>query len=160
MIAVSNTTPILSLHKISHLSLLRSLFGEVIVPKAVYNEIAVFGKGKMGDDVFNSIDYISVKELENEMAVSLLRTQLDCGEAEAIVLASELWADVLLLDEKKARRVAKANALPVIGTLGILLAAKNMGIIPDIRTQLDALIANGIWVDELLYHAVLQEAGE
>ena len=117
MIAVSNTTPVLSLYKIGQLGLLRNLFGEIIVPAAVYNEIAVYGIGKEGDDVFDSNDYIRVKEVENEMAVGMLRPHLDYGEAEAIVLAGELEADVLLLDEKKARRVAQANALSVIGTL-------------------------------------------
>ena len=63
MIAVSNTTPILSLCKIGQLHLLQALFGQVYVPMAVYNEIAVMGEGKQGHDVLDTIDYICKREI-------------------------------------------------------------------------------------------------
>ena len=160
MIVVSNTTPILSLYKIGRLNLLHDLFGQVAVPLAVYNEIAVIGKGKQGHDELDKADYIHVKEIQNVFAANLIRSRLDYGEAEAIVLAGELKADILLLDEKKARRVAQANAQLVIGTLGILQIAKNKGLIPDIKTSLDSLIANGIWVSGGLYRSILQNNKE
>ena len=160
MIVVSNTTPILSLYKIGKLDLLRSLFGQITVPMAVYNEIAVAGRGKQGHDEFDKTDYIHIKEINNVFAANLLRSQLDYGEAEAIVLARELAANILLLDEKKARKVAQISAQTVIGTLGILHAAKNRGLIPDIKTSLDSLIANGIWIDRSLYRTILQNNNE
>ena len=61
----------------------------------------------------------------------------------------------MLLDEKKARRIAQVNAQPVIGTIGVLQAAKDKGLIPDMKTPLDSLIANGIWIDKSLYQLVL-----
>ena len=160
MIVVSNTTPILSLYKIGKLNLLQSLFGQVIVPVAVYDEIAVAGKGKQGHDEIEKVDYFLINEIRNAFAASLLRSQLDRGEAEAIVLAGELGANILLLDEKKARRIAQANGQSVIGTLGILQAAKDRELISDIRTPLDSLIANGIWIDKSLYSLVLQNNNE
>jgi len=160
MIAVSNTTPILSLYKIGQLTLLQSLFGHVIVSKAVHDEIAVSGKGKQGHEAVDTASYIQIKEVQNVLAVNLLRVQLDYGEAETIVLAKELGADVLLLDEKKARRIAQANAQPVIGTIGVLQAAKDKGLIPDMKTPLDSLIANGIWIDKSLYQLVLRNNNE
>ena len=160
MIAVSNTTPILSLYKIGQLHLLRVLFGQVYVPMAVYNEIAVLGKGKQGHDVLDTIDYICMRKIQNILAANLLRPHLDYGEAESIVLARELGADVLLLDEKKARKVANANSQPVIGTIGILQAAKDKGLIMDMKTHLDGLIMNGIWIDGKLYQAVLRNNNE
>ena len=156
MIVVSDTTPILSLFKIGQLELLEGLFGQISVPMAVYNEIAVLGKGKAGHDALDAVSYIHVKEIQNTMAASLLRSQLDYGEAEAIVLARELEADVLLLDEKKARKIAQANSQQVIGTIGILQAAIRKGLISDMKAQLDALIASGIWIDRNLYLAVIQ----
>ena len=160
MIVVSNTTPILSLYKIGKLNILQSLFGQVTVPMAVYDEIAVAGKGKQGHDELEKADYILIKEINNVFAANLLRSQLDQGEAEAIVLAVELGANILLLDEKKARRIAQASTQPVIGTLGILQTAKDRELIPDIKTPLDSLIANGIWIDESLYRLVLRNNNE
>ncbi|MCL2147129.1 MAG: DUF3368 domain-containing protein [Synergistaceae bacterium] len=160
MIVVSNTTPILSLFKIGKLSLLQSLFGKVNVPVAVYDEIAVAGKGRQGHDEFERTDFFSIKKINNVFAVNLLRSQLDQGEAEAIVLAGELGANLLLLDEKKARRIAQASTQSVIGTLGILQAAKDRKLIPDIKTQLDNLIANGFWIDRRLYSFVLHNNKE
>ena len=160
MIVVSNTTPILSLYKIGQLSLLQGLFGEVTIPTAVYNEIAIYGKNKAGYDIFDSTSYIHIKEVKSLIAVDLLRPQLGYGETEAIVLAKELEVDVLLIDEKKARRIAQVNAIPVIGTLGILLLSKFNGLILEIKTLLDALIDNGIWIDKQLYQSLLKQAGE
>lgn len=160
MIAVSNTTPIISLFKIGQLDLLQVLFSRVFIPTAVYHEIAVLGSGKTGDTAIDDAEYINVTDIQNKMAASLLRSQLDYGEAEAIVLAGELGADILLLDEKKARKVAQANFQAIIGTLGILQAAKGKGLIPDMRTQLDSLIANGIWIDHKLYQAILHNNNE
>ena len=160
MIVVSNTTPIISLYKIEQLHLLWSLFDQVFVPAAVYNEVAVLGKGKQGHDALDTSGYIVVKEVQNIMAVNLLRTQLDYGESEAIVLAKELTADILILDEKKARKIAQVNAQPVIGTIGILTIAKTKGLITNIKTHLDGLIENGIWIDRKLYQTVLRSNHE
>ena len=155
MIVVSNTTPILSLYKIGRLGLLERLFGRVFVPVAVYDEISILGKGKPGHEAIDSLDYIRVGHVQNTLAVKLLRSQLDYGEAEAIVLARELEADILMLDEKKARKVAQAGFQRVSGTLGILQMAKDKGFIPDMRSELDALIAHDIWIDRKLYQTVL-----
>ena len=160
MIVVSNTTPILSLYKIGKLGLLRNLFGQVFVPVAVYNEVAILGKGKQGHDIFEMANYICVKEISNSLAVGLLQTQLDYGEAETIVLAGELGAELIMLDEKKARKVAQANSQQVIGTIGILQASKDKGLIPDMKSSLDDLIANNIWIDRRLYQTILHTNGE
>ena len=116
MIIVSNTTPILSLYKIGQIEVLKSLFKQVEVPRAVYNEINILGKD--GYDIFNMASYLHVVDVQNKMAVNMLRLQLDFGEAEAVVLAAELGADALVLDEKKARKIAQASSQKVIGTIG------------------------------------------
>ena len=160
MIVVSNTTPILSLNKVGLLYILRELFGQVFVPKAVYNEITVLGKGKQGDAIFNIAAFIQIKDIQNAMAASLLISQLDYGEAESIVLAGELKANILLLDEKKARKIAKAYNQEVIGTIGVIQMAKNKGLIPVIKLYLDELIKNGIWIERRLYQSVLDNNNE
>ncbi|MDR2570411.1 MAG: DUF3368 domain-containing protein [Oscillospiraceae bacterium] len=158
MIVISNTTPILSLYKIGQLDLFESLFGQVTIPTAVCNEISVLGKD--GHDLLDKTGYINVEAVQNTLAASMLRSQLDYGEAEVIVLADELGAGLLLIDEKKARKVAQANSMNIIGTIGILQAAKQKGLISDIKSQLDSLIASGIWIDRKLYQAVLLNNNE
>ena len=150
MIIVSNTTPILSLYKIGKLDLLKALFDQVLIPTAVFNEINIIGK--KGYNVLNTVEYVKVKNIQNTLAADLLQSQLDYGEAEAIVLARELKADILILDEKKARKIAQTTSQTVIGTIGILQLAKNKGLICDMRTNLDSLIEEGIWIDKKLYH--------
>lgn len=160
MIIVSNTTPILSLYKINQLQLLKILFDNVIVPRAVYNEIAVLGKNKPASDVFELADYIEVQDVSSRLAVNLLQSQLDYGEAEAIVLAREIDADLLILDEKKARKIAQANSQNIIGTIGILQLAKDRELISAMKPQLDYLIANNIWIDNKLYQIILRNNNE
>jgi predicted nucleic acid-binding protein len=160
MTVVSNTTPILSLYKIKQLHLLHDLFGQIFVPTAIYNEITVLGKGKLGHEVLTATTYIHVREIKNTLAIRLLRSQLDYGEAEAIVLAQEMGADIILLDEKKARKIALANSQRVIGTLGVLQLAKDKGLIANMKMYLDELITSGIWIDKQLYQLVLSKNNE
>ncbi|MDR1702971.1 MAG: DUF3368 domain-containing protein [Sporomusaceae bacterium] len=160
MIVVSNTTPLISLFRIGQIELLKILFEKVFIPIAVYKEIVVLGQGKHGSDILGALDYITVQDIQNKLAVGLLQSQLDYGEAEAIVLANELDADILILDEKKARKAAQANFQKIIGTVGILQIAKNKGIIPNMKICLDALISNNIWIEEKLYKRVLLENNE
>lgn len=137
MIIVSNTTPLISLSKIDRLILLQELFENVFIPDAVYKEVVVQGQGRAG---WNLPEYIKTKCVKNKMASNFLQAQLDDGESEAIVLAKELNADFLIIDEKKARRVAQLNNIPVIGTIGVLQKAKIQGNIKSIKVCLDKMI--------------------
>lgn len=82
------------------------------------------------------------------------------GESEAIVLAEELGASQLLIDEKAARKVAMARKLPLIGTMGILLLAKRRGLLDSVKNVLDEMQAQGTRISERLYVQVLVLAGE
>lgn len=92
--------------------------------------------------------------------VNYLLTQLDIGEAEAIVLAQEKQADWLLVDENKARTIAQRLGLPMIGTVGLLLLAKQQGKIPAVRPQLDALRSHQFRLSHKVYALVLTQANE
>ncbi|MGI0016447.1 MAG: DUF3368 domain-containing protein [Nitrososphaera sp.] len=95
------------------------------------------------------------------MFVATLRTELDEGESEAIALAIQLRADVLLLDERRGRTIASRLGLNFVGLLGVLLAAKHKRFIPSIKSVLDELIAKaGFWVSKKVYFHTLQLAGE
>ncbi|MDR2166744.1 MAG: DUF3368 domain-containing protein [Clostridiales bacterium] len=140
--------------------MLQSLFSQIFVPMAVFNEISVLGRGKPGDNIFKTNDFIQVRQIQNVLAASLLRSQLDYGESEVIVLAEELGADFLVLDEKKARIIAQTAGQKVIGTIGILQIAKNRGLITNMKSQLENLIASGVWIDKKLYDLVLKSNNE
>jgi len=125
MIVVSDTTPLISLLKIGHISLLEKLFGRVLIPQAVYRELSANIKYQHEALQITQSDFIEVKVVENVGAVDVLRrvTGLDQGESEAIVLADELNADVLLMDEVKGRVVSGEMGIKVMGTIGILMVA-------------------------------------
>ena len=106
MIVVSNTSPIINLAAIGRFHLLETLLGRVFIPNAVYHEIAVVGAGEPGSDEVRENPNIIVKEVGQPIMVQLLMHDLDPGEAEAIALAIEMKADLLLIDERRGRRRA------------------------------------------------------
>ena len=93
-------------------------------------------------------------------SASVLRRRLGDGEREALALAIELRADWIILDDLPARRSAQAASLNVIGTLGMLVAAKRAGLLQSIRPDLDALVRTSFFLSPQLYEQLLQAAGE
>ena len=120
MIVVSDTTPLISLLKINRTDLLEKLFGDVLIPQAVFDE-----RFQLEADQIRQKKFIVVKPVNNPESVSILKraTGLDQGESEAIVLTDELKADLLLMDEAKGRNVSAQMELRIMGTIGILMAA-------------------------------------
>ena len=159
-IVVSDATPLIALGKIGHLVWLPDLFGEILIPSAVYTEIAVVGAGRSGAAEIQAAQWIRMAAVADRAKVNYLLTQLDIGEAEAIVLAQERQADWLLVDESKARTIAQRLGLRMIGTVGLLLLAKQQGKILAIRPLLDALRDRQFRLSPKVYDWVLQQANE
>jgi predicted nucleic acid-binding protein len=155
---VSNTTPIISLLKIGKLDIIRTIYGKIIVPKAVYNEINA-GKNKFYYIDLSALEWIEIKEIENKKSLHFF-LDLDAGEAEVIVLASELDADLVIIDETLGRKFAKNIELKVTGTIGVLLKAKELGIVDNITSLIDLLIDNGIWISAKLRQTIINKAKE
>ncbi len=161
MIVVSNTSPILNLAIIDRLILLRQLYLRVVIPQSVYDEIVVVGEGQPGAAEVKSADWIEVKSVKNHTLATSLRLELDTGGADAIALAEELKADLLLIDERKGRAVANRLRIRNIGLLGVLVDAKKRGNLSAIKPVVDALISKaGFWIDAELYKRILETAGE
>lgn len=161
MIVISDTSPISGLFLIGQLELLPQLFGTVIIPQTVAEELGQLSL--FGHDTNNllSRDWLSILQVSNFAKLETLRHQLDPGEAEAIALAQELNADFLLIDEVKGRQIAVTEGLHIIGVLGILLQAKQVGLIQNIQLLMDELRLKARFrISPALYHAVLLEAGE
>lgn len=157
MKVVSNTTPIISLSAIGYLSLLPDLFGQVYIPKAVYQEIK--SKKAFGYQEIDS-DFIKTIEIKGTMYLGFLLNDLDLGEAEAILLATEINADVLIIDERLGYKIAQSKGINAIGTLSILLMAKEQGIIKSVKPLLDDMIQKGRWYSQSVYENFLKQTNE
>lgn len=161
MIVVSNTSPITNLAAISQLALLQQLYGTIVIPQAVYDEMASVGRVVAGSVEVQTKSWIQAQQVANKALVTALQLELDRGEAEAIALAIELKADLLLLDERRGRTVASRFGLKFTGILGVLIEAKHKGVISAVKPVLDSLILTaGFWITDSLYQRVLQTAGE
>lgn len=161
MIVISDTSPIVNLAAVGQLELLRQLYSKIVIPQAVRHEIVVVGAGQPGAIEVEASDWIQTHQVTNRTMVSSLQLEVDDGEAEAIALAAELKADLLLLDERRGRIVVSRLGLKFIGLLGVLIEAKYRGLVPAIRPILDDLIGKaGFWITRELYDRVLQAAGE
>lgn len=163
MIVISDTTPILSLLKSGQLELLKKLYGFVIVPEAVYDELTtnpVFEKEKAE---ISRCPFIKVEKVHNQESVLILRnvTGLDAGESEALILYGEQKADVLLIDEHKGRGVAKKMSVEYIGTMGIFMIAYDKGIVTasEVLRCLEALLDKDIRLSRNLCNKVLEYVG-
>ena len=155
---VSNTTPIISLLKVGKLEILKELYQELFIPYEVYLEIEA-GKNKEYYTDLTKVEWIRVVKIQSEKSL-LFFLDLDKGEAEAIVLANEVNADLIILDETLGRFHAKHVGLNVTGTIGVLLKAKETGIIDKIKPVLYELLLKGIWLSEKLIKQTLAKASE
>ena len=141
MRVVSNTSPILNLAIIDQLHLLREQMGEIHVPPAVVEELRVEESLPGSATVRQAFNdgWLQVKTATNVSLMRALLQELDAGEAAAIALALEVGADLLLVDEREARRVAGVLNLRVTGVIGILLRAYTEGRIASLDAVLTEL---------------------
>ncbi|MDJ1173666.1 DUF3368 domain-containing protein [Roseofilum capinflatum] len=157
MIVISDTSPINNLAAIGYLHLLQSLYETVIIPEAVYQELTDPEFPVSGATEVQTLDWITTCTCRDLNLVEALCNELDRGEAEAIALALEFKADVLLIDERQGRLVADKFHIYYTGVLGVLVEAKKQDLIKAVRPLLDDLIDKaGFWIALPLYNKVLQ----
>lgn len=156
---IVNATPIISLVLIGQLELLRLLYGKILIPPAVQTEVLTGGVKNIGVVELQKSNWIQFVPLQDPRRADLL-SDLDRGEAEVIALAQELNADLIIIDERLARRHAKRLGLTLTGTLGVLLRAKEKGFVPAVKPLVYSLQQNGIWLGEAVVAEVLKLAGE
>ena len=161
MTVVSNTSPITNLAAVDHLHLLNEIYGIIIIPPAVYEELTDLEYPVPGTAEVQTLKWIEVRQLKNFEQSKAFRQVVDPGEAEAIALALEFKATRLLIDEFAGRTLAKSLGLRITGVLGVLLIAKQRGLIPKVRPLLDDLVRQAAFrVSPALYQVVLKEAEE
>ena len=154
---VSNSTPLIALSRIMRLHLLRELFSEVTIPTAVYDEVVIAGYGRVGGPEVENAQWIIHHQVKNKDLVAFLRISLDAGEAEAIALAKEISADLVLLDDNDGRNIAGSVGINFTGTIGILLRYYQ-GHSADFKEALDELLAQGFRLSKTEYQKILEQA--
>ncbi len=156
MVVVADTSPLIYLSRVGALGLLHTLFGEVVVPRAVWTEVVEQRTAAPGLDALRVANWLRVVDQE----LPVLDLGLDAGETAAILLAESLQADLLLIDERLGRRVAESRGLIVRGTLGVLVQARRTGALPALRPVLERLVADGFRISPALIREALTAVGE
>lgn len=160
MIVVCDSTVLIGLSRIGKLELLQDLFGRISIPKAVFAEVTGKGRDRPGAEPIKEADWIRVPEIKDRAQVNFLLGTLDRGEAEVLALAKESKADLILLDEGKARKIAVIAGFDVMGLLGLFLLAKSIGLLDRIRPLIEDLRRNNFRISDRIVSATLKRAGE
>ncbi|MDX2213306.1 MAG: DUF3368 domain-containing protein [Oculatellaceae cyanobacterium bins.114] len=163
MIVISDTSAITNLAAIDQLKLLPLLYGQVIIPEAIYRELVDIDPPVPGGVEVQTAAWLEVKLIANRKVVERLQSEvkLDPGESEAIALALEIGADLLLIDERRGRVEADRLGIKITGLLGILVEAKRKNLIVAVKPLMDALIATSEFrVSSALYNQILNIVNE
>lgn len=139
MIVVSDSSPLIALAAVERLDMLHALFSNLTIPEAVHREIGIQGVARAGADAIVAADWIERRAVANTKLADVLKGDLDEGEAEAIALALEMEAGLVLIDEQRARRRAADLGLTYTGVLGVVVRAKQQGLVREVRPLLIAL---------------------
>lgn len=158
MIIVSDTSVISNLAQVGEIEILNNLYSSIIIPKAVNDELKADFKT---NEIIEKLDWISIREISDISLYNSLVKDLDPGESEAIVLAKELGAELLMIDERKGRKIAKDHGVSIIGILGLLIEAKRKKLLKSVKPTLDKLIYEiGFRVSPSLYQHILSTVNE
>jgi predicted nucleic acid-binding protein len=160
VIVVADAGPLIHLAAIGRLELVAAV-GDVLIPPGVYQEVVVIGVGLPGAREVSEATWISVvTPTRLDLVNALLAGGLHRGESEAMALALERQADVLLIDERQGRLTAEAMGIRVIGTIGLVIAARQRGALTAVAPILSELRRSGLWLSDELVRQVLATVGE
>jgi uncharacterized protein len=160
---VCNSSPLINLAKIGCLDLIENIYQQVVIPTAVYNELILQGTIKKGvSEIEDLIDrqVLVVKEVTDRSLVKALNKDLDLGESEAIALALSINANLIIIDEVDARRLADIYKLKKTGFIGVLIRAKKEGHINAVKEYIDNAIKEGFWLNKNLYETIIDKLNE
>jgi predicted nucleic acid-binding protein len=159
-VVVSDTSPIRALAHFGELVWLERLFGQIYLPPAVAQELAS-PSNPLTVVIARNVPFLSIVAPTDAARIAALQLTLDSGEAEAIALAEQLKADLILVDETVGRRAALDAGFQILGTLGIILEAKRQGWCSAVEPMLDKLETElRFFIAPKLRQLVLTRAGE
>ena len=153
MILIADSSALITLSICNQLELPEKLFDRIKVPLSVYNEINIPHKPE--SEVL--VKYLKGKIINIDLSPYIISTpSLGKGELEAMALYKKLNADFLLTDDKKARKIAEYNGIKIIGSIGLLIWAKEKNLIEKVKPSLDEIYNSYIFISEDLYHHILK----
>lgn len=155
-LVISDTGPIFSLATINQLSLLTTLFKQVFIPQAVWIELTRDKKTSQ----YHAIESYFSDKVREISGFNELNFIMDYGESEAVILFKEMDADFLLIDDKKARKIAETLSIKCVGTIGLLTIAKEKGHVHLLRPLFKTLLENKRFYSLSLLNAILTKVGE
>ena len=158
-LTISNTSPLLYLNLIDRLTLLPQLYTEVLIPPAVEAELKAGAERAVRVPSVREIPWLRVQPLASELLIPLVM-DLGRGEAEVIALGLEYADSRLILDDILARRIARSRKLQVTGTVGVIIKAKQEGLLPAVLPVLHILREAGLWLSDALIAEVGRQTGE
>ena len=160
MMVVPDTSPLLLLTKVGRLELLTTLYDDVVIPRAVFDEVEAKSQ-RDTQAIRHWCDQYSMSPRGTSAAyVEQLPDNLGRGERAAIGLSIEAGADLVVLDDREGRRVAQNKGLEVTGTVGVLIEARARGQVVSLPRQLDRLVEAGLWISEAFYERLIREFDE
>ncbi len=156
---IVNSTPIIALAKAGKLDVLKAMYGQVIIPEAVFYEVTAKDDSAKAMLLKNN-DWIKVKSIKNTAEKIMFRARLHDGEVEVMILARELDADLVVIDDYAARKTAEYIGLTLTGTIGTLIKAKQNGYIDEIMPIVQIMEQNGIYYSGQLKAQIRRATGE
>jgi len=151
---IGDSSALIALSVVNKLELLEKLYKNLFVPQAVYDEVTQVGRPQ--SDKLKRFLQSRVKVVD----INIKKVGLGLGELEAITLYKELDADVLLIDDNRAKKYAVLNDVKVIGSLGILIKAKEKGYIDKVKPFLNDIMKSEVYISDKLVAKVLDICGE
>jgi len=155
-VIVADTGAIISLIHIGRIDLIEKVFGHFYFPKAVWIELCNYDDPDFDTSQLTNLK-VKVKEITSKNYLSIV---MDFGESESVILYEELNADYLLIDDHKATLIAESLNINCIGTLGLLLKAKQKGLVTELKPLFGKLITNGRYFSIKLLNDILAKTGE
>ena len=160
MIVVSDSTILIGLANIGQLDLLKQVFNKIYVPEEVFREVTERALNKPGAQIIRNTAWIKAKPVKDRTQVNLLMASLDKGESEVLALSKEMNAELILLDEEKARKSAVIAGFNVMGLLGMFVLAKKLGLLDEIKSLIEELRRKKFRISDGIIAQALMQAGE
>jgi len=157
MILVADASALIALATCNSLDLLEEIFGNVLVPEAVFDEVTAQDKPHSARLQSYLKGKVRVVDMQHFIYLDAFA---DAGETQAMLLYKEVTADYLLIDDRRGRKVAKINQIKTVGSMGVLLQAKRAGLITRVAPLIEQIAASPIFMSENLIQTVLELAGE
>ena len=157
---IVNSTPLIALCNADLLNILKEIYGSIIIPKAVFDEVTT-KKYSACLQIKQNLDWITVETITNIEDRKMYKVKLHAGEVDVMILAqADPKADLVIIDDNAAKKTAKYLGLTVTGTLGVLIKAKQSGIISSVKNAITKIQSNGFYINENIIKLALKQAGE